>query len=703
MVDKTTIDRSIDEALGKQKIGDLHKEQKENLGAHKEEILEAVEAVEEHGKTNKLLNILQVAEIAANVGRDKLVRDEAAETKKSRDRVIKHNRGAVKSRSRIEGGIKDIKDMLGGDEPRELQSEQLTKDLKTLVSGGGTGFTANQIDANNIMASFATQMQSPGQLEKFANMMEDPDVNKDDKNALLSALNKISDVGSKNKELTQEKRDDLYKAGKAFGLDIDTTSNVGPFKIAEGKEKAIKVGEELGIVQSDLKGALKDIRNKAQEGRLTKPGAKTRTGVDIETIPEKNNEVLVDIYELLEKWYNQFTDQGGGGGGTNILPVRPRVSTTNTGGGVKPSSVKPTGGPKGGFATKAQAGPGAVKAKSGRWYSPTSTQGQAIINRSGPTAPGGKVPTAPPGGRVERLANTLSNSKVVKFGGLALSAGLETYDTMQDIEVANERAELGEKDEAFLATSDEETTLGALTDEGHNVTKEKAWEVAEGGTKVATGSVGAYGGAIAGAKLGAMIGTIGGPVGVAAGGIIGGVVGAGVGYLAGSSVGESVSGVAKAWSDDDLEAAQESGLYNWEGWGHSILDKSKLKDAPAAQLQAIIRHDDLSEDDKNAVLEELHRQGGSTSISADIEHAKSLEQGGPITDLEGVTTETGAAIDNTQQALEEATETSNNVSIDATDRSVSNTTIEKGEAFLVTGPTTKQDGASWLGQYAASS
>ena len=274
------------------------------------------------------------------------------------------------------------------------------------------------------------------------------------------------------------------------------------------------------------------------------------------------------------------------------------------------------------------------------------------------------------------------------------------------MEVADERAELGETDEAFLATSEEEGVIGRLRDEGHNVTKEKAWEAGEAVTKVGTGSVGAWGGAIAGAKGGAAIGTfIGGPVGTAVGGIVGGVVGAGVGYLAGSSVGESLTGVAKAWSDDDLEAAQESGLYNWEGWGHSILDKSKLKDAPPAQLQAIIRHDDLSEDDKNAVLEELHRQGGSTSISADIEHQQSLDQmGGPETDgLEGVTTETGAAIDNTQQALEDATETAKNVTIDATDRSVKTTTVEKGEAFLVKGPSTKQDGASWLGHYAASS
>ena len=58
MVDKTTIDRSIEEALGKQKIGDLHKESKENLGAHKEEIIDAIDVVEGHAKYNKLLNIL---------------------------------------------------------------------------------------------------------------------------------------------------------------------------------------------------------------------------------------------------------------------------------------------------------------------------------------------------------------------------------------------------------------------------------------------------------------------------------------------------------------------------------------------------------------------------------------------------------------------------------------------------------------------
>ena len=41
------------------------------------------------------------------------------------------------------------------------------------------------------------------------------------------------------------------------------------------------------------------------EGRLTKanPIVGGRSGVDLETMPEKNYEVLVDIYELLEKWF----------------------------------------------------------------------------------------------------------------------------------------------------------------------------------------------------------------------------------------------------------------------------------------------------------------------------------------------------------------------------------------------------------------
>ena len=55
MVDKSTIDRSINEALGKQNLDQAFKEVHDNFGTHKEEIVAGMDAVEEHGKTNKLL------------------------------------------------------------------------------------------------------------------------------------------------------------------------------------------------------------------------------------------------------------------------------------------------------------------------------------------------------------------------------------------------------------------------------------------------------------------------------------------------------------------------------------------------------------------------------------------------------------------------------------------------------------------------
>ena len=44
------------------------------------------------------------------------------------------------------------------------------------------------------------------------------------------------------------------------------------------------------------------------------------------------------------------------------------------------------GAPARGFATAAQAGPGAVQARSGRWYNPSSTQGKTILNSQGGSA-----------------------------------------------------------------------------------------------------------------------------------------------------------------------------------------------------------------------------------------------------------------------------------------------------------------------------
>ena len=64
----------------------------------------------------------------------------------------------------------------------------------------------------------------------------------------------------------------------------------------------------------------------------------------------------------------------------------------------------------------------------------------------------------------------------------------------------------------------------------------------------------------------------------------------------------------EAKSEAGLESAQDSGLYDHDSIGHSDLDKSKLKDATEDQLQAIVEHDDLSDEDMDLVkgrLEEI--------------------------------------------------------------------------------------------------
>ena len=638
MVDKRILDDALKQALDGERLQDNFKEVQDQFGAHAQEIQESVKRQEEHGKTNKLLNFLQVGEIAMNLQRDKEAAEVATSKKDFEKQQKKHNIGAKESRSRIEGGIKDIKDMLGGDEPKSTNAAKLGDIFQRMAGGGGIGESRRQLDANNMLQSFASSASGdPGKLAEVIAGAE-----KEERRELMSALNKISDVAAGSKrsddiDLAKQRKilennPTLAKAGIAVNTDKSSWTDM--LNANAGDAKTI----------TDRKDAFKEFRNMAQEQRLLIPEkGSARSGVDIETMPEKNYEVLVDIYELLERWHGQMLDGtigNEGSGGSNFVGGYRRGPRGTNPRSPRGRAVR-TPNPAQGFKHNK---PGRVQAKSGRYYNATSPQGRAIIaaqntpkpvttNTAGSAA--NVVDDAAKGGnKLVQAAKGVGRNVGKAAGALAipLSIGLEGYDAYKDMEVAEERAQLGEDDEAYLATSDKEGFFGleALTDEGHNVTKEKAWEVGEATSRVGTGTLGAMGGAKLGATTGAAIGTfIGGPIGTVAGGIIGGVAGGVAGYVAGSEVGEAVTGVAKAWSDDDLQAAQDSGLYNWEGWGNSILDRSKLTDASSAQLQAIVRHNDLSDDDMNAVLEELHKRGGTTSLNPEQKEEMGLTDGGP--------------------------------------------------------------------------
>ena len=79
MVDKRILDDALKQALDGERLQDNFREVQDQFGAHAQEIQESVKRQEKHGETNKLLNFLQVGEIAANLQRDK----EAAEGAKA--------------------------------------------------------------------------------------------------------------------------------------------------------------------------------------------------------------------------------------------------------------------------------------------------------------------------------------------------------------------------------------------------------------------------------------------------------------------------------------------------------------------------------------------------------------------------------------------------------------------------------------------
>ena len=137
MVDKRILDETLKKALDGERLQDNFKEVQDQFGAHAQEIRDSVKRQEEHGATNKLLNMLQVGEIGMNLQRDKEAAEGAKEVKRFQEAQTKHNQGAKESRSRIEGGIKDIKDMLGGDTPKEPNSARLGAIFQGM--GGGAG------------------------------------------------------------------------------------------------------------------------------------------------------------------------------------------------------------------------------------------------------------------------------------------------------------------------------------------------------------------------------------------------------------------------------------------------------------------------------------------------------------------------------------------------------------------------------------
>ena len=687
MADKKEIQRLMDKALEGQSMKDALDGVREEVGQHKDDINAGFEELGDHAKKNKLLNVLQTGEMIMNLGRDKEARDVTISQQNFQESTKKHNAGAQKSRSRIEGGIKDIKDMMGGEGEKVPQTERLADIFGSLVGGKGVGNNKQEMDANNIMASFAGQYSTPEQINELSSTLAS--ASKEDREAFTDALNAIADAGAGKKDLTDEKVTRLTAAADKLGIQgIDTSTKM--FAVANKDPEKQKV----------MKAKFKEFRTMADEGRILKPGkGEGRSGVDTESIPEQNHEVLTDIYDLLEKWYNQMLGDGGNGnsGSSLILPAAAaaaaaaaatkaarvkaaRVAAANAAANRPPAgTARPVASSARG--TAARVNTTDLKAKSGRFYPADSTQGRAIANATPkPIKPSmlsraqagtARVMNSPAMKVVSKVAVPLTAALAVVKEGLEMGNPFSDAPTTGDLGEIENRAKLDKDDDRFL---DEEQKQVARTAE------------------IGEGTVGAFGtvaGGIGGAKAGVAIGAIGGPIGMAIGGLIGGVTGAIIGNFAGRSSGRALSGLE---DNESLDSAVDSGLYNKDWFGDSEIDKTKISSATTSQLQAILQDGDIDEGNIERITDELaKRRAGDIAMNED----GSVDDLTALSNLEPVMTPTGDGIANTQEQLALAEEQKDAVAINnkiTNNNSVVNNT-SKPEVIVTSGLDTSNKGS----------
>jgi hypothetical protein len=107
--------------------------------------------------------------------------------------------------------------------------------------------------------------------------------------------------------------------------------------------------------------------------------------------------------------------------------------------------------------------------------------------------------------------------------------------------------------------------------------------------------------------------------------------------------------------DEELKAAEESGLYDKDGFGASEIDKKKATTAPLEQLKAILADDDLRKKDK-AYIEKLVADRSSALAAANAalqaaEEEKNGANGATITQIDNSTVLNGGGTKKSAQLI----------------------------------------------------
>ena len=103
-----------------------------------------------------------------------------------------------------------------------------------------------------------------------------------------------------------------------------------------------------------------------------------------------------------------------------------------------------------------------------------------------------------------------------------------------------------------------------------------------------------------------------------------------------------------------MDAAKDSGLYDENFFGESKLDASKLKEASINQLKAIIKDDDLSNEDMQLVKDTLEAKRAGQIEDIAKADGENLENQVAKADIETSTSPTGTAIENMSRIGNEA-------------------------------------------------
>ena len=218
------------------------------------------------------------------------------------------------------------------------------------------------------------------------------------------------------------------------------------------------------------------------------------------------------------------------------------------------------------------------------------------------------------------------NSPLIAAAGLAVKSGYDAYNNYNEADQLVESGAVNEETGQMFTEQDE--TAG------------KVEAVSEG----IGGAAGGVGGAYAGMALGATIGSVIPGVGTVIGGAVGGLIGAFAGNYLGEKAGRGIGDAATTTSGEAaLDAAKESGLYNKNWIGPSEVNLEILKETTdTEQLYAILSDDDISEEQKLAVTEQLDKiennqisegetNNTSTSIESTTENNTTAEAVPPIT------------------------------------------------------------------------